>query len=152
DAHPHAMSALAQLAFAYQGGFKMKQALELWVQARDTAVAMLGPEHPLTLRILRSLASMYRAYGRTAEAIALLEQVRERQVMVLGGQHPATLVTLNILALAYQDAGEWNKAAPLFHQAASGVEKLGYAHYDAGRILRNVSTCHEHLQQYDQAE
>ena len=72
--------------------------------------------------------------------------------MILGGHHPATLITLDDLALAYQDAGKLDKALPLFQQAAAGVEKLKFAHDDAGRIVRNLCKCHEQLKQYDQAE
>jgi serine/threonine protein kinase/tetratricopeptide (TPR) repeat protein len=150
--HPHAVAALGRLAFAYQAGYRMKPALALFEQARDTIVPKLGPHHPLTLKILHNLAVMYRAYGRTADAIALLEPVREKRLMALGGHHPATILTLNELAMAWVGAGEPEAALPLFQQAAAGVERLAYAHDDAGRIVHHAADCHEQLQQYEQAE
>jgi tetratricopeptide (TPR) repeat protein len=152
DDHPKAIAAMGTLAFAYQGGFKMKQALALFEQARDKTVPKLGPYHPLTLQILHNLGHMYRVYRRTPEAIALLEQVRERKLMILGGHHPSTLITLWDLAGAYRDAGELDKALLLSQQAASGVEKLKFAHGHAEVIVQALSSCHEQLKQYDQAE
>ena len=143
---------MGTLAYVYQGGYKMKQALTLLEQARDKTVPKLGPYHPLTLKTLNRLGHMYRAYGRTPEAIALLELVRERELMVLGGQHPLTLTTLWDLALAYRKAGELNKALLLYQQSAAGVERLNYAHSYAHVILDSLAGCHEQLNQYDQAE
>src|SRR5262249_32349657 len=68
------------------------------------------------------------------------------------GHHPATLVTLQELAWAYRNAGEVDKALPLFQQAAAGVERLKFAHGSADVIVRSLSSCHEQLKQYDQAE
>jgi eukaryotic-like serine/threonine-protein kinase len=152
DIHPRAIEAVARLAYAYQAGYKMKAALDLYTRAQGITLLKLGPHHPLTLKVQGGLAHMYRVYRRTLEAIDLLENVRERQVTILGGHHPATLMTLLELAMTYQDAGELDKALPLFQQAATGVEKLEYAHSEAGRIFSNLASCHEQLKQYDQAE
>jgi eukaryotic-like serine/threonine-protein kinase len=152
DDDPRAIEAMGALAYVYQGGYKMKQALTLFEQARDKTVPKLGPYHPLTLKTLNRLGHMYRAYGRTPEAIALLELVRERELMVLGGHHPLTLTTLWDLALAYRKAGELNKALLLCQQSAAGVERLNYAHSYAHVILESLASCHEQLNQFDQAE
>jgi hypothetical protein len=152
DDNPKAIDAMGALAYVYQGGYKMKQALALFEQARDQTVPKLGPYHPLTLRTLNRLGHMYRAYRRTPEAIALLELVRERELLVLGGHHPLTLTTLWDLAGAYRSAGELNKALLLYEQSAAGVEKLNYAHSYAHVILESLSSCHEQLKQYAQAE
>jgi len=150
--HPHAIAAVCKLAHAYQAGFKMRQALALFEQARDNAVRKLGLYHPVTLKTKHGLAHMYRAYQRTSEAIALFEEVREGQLMTLGGHHPSTVVTLGDLGLAYRDAGEHDKALPHFQQAARGVEKLAFAHDQAGRIIHNLARCHEQLKQFEPAE
>ena len=152
DDDPRAIEAMVALAHVYQGGYKMKQALTLFEQARDKTVPKLGPYHPLTLKTLNRLGHMYRAYGRTPEAIALLELVRERELMVLGGHHPLTLTTLWDLAGAYRKAGELDKALLLYQQSAAGVERLNYAHSYAHVILISLASCHEQLNQYDQAE
>jgi tetratricopeptide (TPR) repeat protein len=152
DDHPQVISAMVTLAVAYQAGYKMKAALDLFEQARDKTVPKLGPDHPVTLKILRSLANIYRAYRRMPEAIALFEQVREKQVLTLGGHHPSTLITLEELGYAYRADGKLDKALPLLRQAAAGLEKLKFAHQQAGRIVRNLCDCLEQLGQYDEAE
>src|SRR5262249_39817741 len=152
DDHPQAIDAMGNLAYVYQGGYKMKQALALYEQARDEIVPKLGPYHPQTLKRPSELGHMYRAYGRLPEAIALLEQVRERELMTLGGQHPSTLVTLWDLAWAYRKAGELDKAILLHQQAAEGVERLKFAHYGADQILSGLARCLAPLKRHDEAE
>jgi serine/threonine protein kinase/tetratricopeptide (TPR) repeat protein len=152
DGHPHAIAALNNLAWVYQRCYRMKQALALFERARDTTVPKLGPYHPETLKILEGLAHMYRVYQRTPEAIALFEPVLERKMMVLGGHHPSTLGTLLSLAMSNVDAGVPDKALPLFQQAATGVERLQFAHDDADQMVHNLANCHEQLNQFDEAE
>jgi tetratricopeptide (TPR) repeat protein len=143
---------MGNLAWAYQRCYKMRQALALFKQARDTAMLKLGPNHPQTLNILHGVAHMHRVYRETPEAIFLLEHVREKRVLILGDHHPATIGTLKDLALAYQDAGELNKALSLLQQAAVAAEKLEYATDTAEMIYHNLASCHEQLKQYYQAE
>ncbi len=95
---------------------------------------------------------MYRAFGRTAEAIALAEQVRDVRVMTLGAYHPDTIHTLDNLGLAYQAAGQPEKALAMFQQAAAGLEKLDFAHAEAGLIVGNLCDCLEQREQFDQAD
>jgi serine/threonine protein kinase len=130
--HPKTIIALNNLAHRYRGVDNMRQALALFEEARDAVVPKLGADHPTTLTVLDNLASMYRAFGRTDEAIALGEQVREARVRNLGVYHAETIHTLGQLALAYIAAGKTDKALPLLEQAAAGLEKLRFAHGDAG--------------------
>jgi tetratricopeptide (TPR) repeat protein len=152
DDHPRAVAAMESLAYTYQAGYKMPQALELFQRARNQIVPKLGDYHPLTLRILHGLAHMHRAYRNLPEAISLYQVVRERREIVHGLYHPLTIVTLDGLASAYRQGGDDAKALPLLRQAAEGVERLAYAHVNAGFIIRNLTECYEALGQYDQAE
>src|SRR5262249_56616058 len=74
------------------------------------------------------------------------------EVKKLGADHPLTLTTLNNLAGAYLAAWKLEQALPLFQQAATGIEKRQFRHQYAGRILGNLSDCHEQLKQYQPAE
>jgi tetratricopeptide (TPR) repeat protein len=95
---------------------------------------------------------MYRAYGRKAEAVALAEQVRDGRVMTLGAYHPYTLYTMNNLGHAYLAAGNPEKALALFEQAAAGIERIGFIHVAAGRIVTDLCNCLEEQEQTKRAD
>jgi tetratricopeptide (TPR) repeat protein len=78
---------------------------------------------------------MCRAAGRAEEAIPLAEQVRDARVRMLGAYHRETIQSLENLGLAYQAAGQPDKAAPLFQQAAQGLEQLAFMHDEAALIV-----------------
>ena len=110
----------------------MKEALALFEEARDAIVPKArcrSPEHP---HILDNLARMYRAFGRTAEAIDLAEQVRDARVMILGSYHPRPSSRWITWPWRTRPTGKPEKALPLFQQAAAGIEKLEFAHDEAG--------------------
>jgi serine/threonine protein kinase/tetratricopeptide (TPR) repeat protein len=144
-AHPRAIASLNNLAFRYQAVGKMRKALALFEEARDAIVPKLGADHPLTLIVLDNLARMYRAFGRTDEAIPLAERVRDARVMSLGAYHPDTIHTLENLALGYLAVGGPEKALPVYKQAAAGLERIGFVHGEAGRIVGGLCDCLETL-------
>src|SRR5262249_34055431 len=86
------------------------------------------------------------------QALPLIEETLKLIKAKLGADHPRTLVSMNNLATAYRDAGKLDQALPLYQQAAAGMEKRGFPHGHAGRIVQNLSDCHERLKQFDQAE
>jgi eukaryotic-like serine/threonine-protein kinase len=150
--HPAVIAAMNALAVAHRAAWKMRPALALLAQAREKAVRKFGEDHPITLLVLDNLACTYRAFGRTTDAIELAERVRARQAIHLGVYHPLTLSTLYTLSQAYRDAGDLNKALTLSQQAASGVEKLGFAYDGARLVIHHLCECHERLKQYGHAE
>jgi serine/threonine protein kinase/tetratricopeptide (TPR) repeat protein len=150
--HVLAIAALDNLAGRYQGNGKMRKALELFEEARDRVVPRLGPEHPASLNILGNLARMYRAFGRAAEAVSLAERVRDARVRTLGSYHPDSLYTTHDLACAYQAAGEIEKALAMYQQAASGLERLDFAHVTAYQMIWDFCDCLEQRGQFDHAE
>jgi tetratricopeptide (TPR) repeat protein len=152
DDHPKSIAAMSQLAFIFQGSYRMKEALALYQRARDQIVPKLGDYHPLTIVILRDLGHMLRVYERTGEAVSLLEVVRERELMIHGGQHPSTLATLFHLAAAYKGAGDLDKALALLQQAADGAEKLNFEHSYSDMILKSLAIVHENMKQLGLAE
>ena len=70
----------------------------------------------------------------------------------LEADHQDAFITLSDLAGAYALAGNLKQALPLYHQAALSIEKRKFVHPNAGRIVCDLSECHEQLKQYDQAE
>jgi tetratricopeptide (TPR) repeat protein len=142
---------MGYLAYAYQGGYRMPEALALFERARDRTVPKLGDNHPLTLAILRNLGHMLHVYGRTSEAVPLLEQVRERELMVHGGQHPNTIVATFELAAAYGSADDLKKSLAMYQLAAAGVERIRFEHSYSDLILEGLSRIHELLKQFDAA-
>jgi DNA-binding SARP family transcriptional activator len=150
--HPDTLTTLDNLAGAYRDAGKMAAAIALFEQVRDARVQQLGADHPHTLTTLNNLAVAYRASGKTAEAIALFEQVRDARMQTLGADHPDAHTALANLASAYLATGKVAQALPLFQQAAKGIERCQFRHEHAGPILRDLSDCHERLQQYEPAE
>jgi len=108
--------------------------------------------HLNTLISLHGLASAYQAAGRIDEAIRPYEVIRQIFEKKYGLEHRHTLSAINQLAEAYQAAGKLAQAQPLFHRAAVGIEKDQFQHPEAGRIVGNLSDCHELLDQYAEAE
>src|SRR5262249_8377410 len=54
--HPSTLDALHNLAGAYQGAGKVREAAALYERVRDARIAKLGPDHPSTLTTLGNLA------------------------------------------------------------------------------------------------
>jgi serine/threonine protein kinase/tetratricopeptide (TPR) repeat protein len=150
--HPLAIESLNNLASRYQGAGKMRQALALFEEARDGVVARLGAEHPASLGILDNLARMYRAFGRSAESVSLAQQVRDARVMTLGPYHPDSIYTTHNLGAAYQAAGEPEKALDTYRQAATGLERINFAHAGAYLIIWDLCDRLEERQQFDRAD
>jgi tetratricopeptide (TPR) repeat protein len=59
---------------------------------------------------------------------------------------------MDSLAKGYQAAGKLDLALPLYQEAAVGIEKRGFQHEHAGRVVNNLSGCYEQLGKFDQAE
>jgi eukaryotic-like serine/threonine-protein kinase len=149
---PLTLSSMNNLAAAYLVAGKPDQALPLLEETFRLTKARLGADHPLTLASMNDLAGAYRDAGKLDQALPLIEATLKLVKAKLGADHPHTLICMNNLATAYRDAGKLDQALPLYQQAAAGMEKRGFKHGDAGRIVKNLSDCHERLKQFDQAE
>ena len=108
--HPLTLTALNNLAGAYQTAKKLPEAIELYKQVHDIQVKKLGADHPSTLNTLHNLASAYQEAGKLAQAIELFERVCDAQVKALGADHPATLKAHDNMAGAYEAAQQFDKA------------------------------------------
>src|SRR5262249_8483220 len=136
--------------YAYQSIRKMNDTVALFEQARRTIVPKLGADYLLTLTILHNISWTYRAVNRVLEAIELAKQVRVKRLSILEEFHQATLVSLDNLAMGYRASGKLDLALPLFLQAAIGMERLKFAHPEAGRIVFSLCDCLERCNRSDE--
>ena len=79
-------------------GAKCAAAEATSLEANDSAMRLLGPDHPDNLRAARNHAANLALQGHNAEAEEMLRGVHTAQVRQLGAEHPETLSTLNQLA------------------------------------------------------
>jgi tetratricopeptide (TPR) repeat protein len=149
---PDTVMTLHHLALAYRRANKLPEAIVLHEQVYDAQLRRLGPDHPHTLTALNNLAWTSRFAGKTAEAIALYEQVREARMRKLEADQQDAFITLTDLAEAYALAGNLEQSLRLHHQTALAIEKRKFVHPEARRVVHNLSSCHELLKQYAEAE
>jgi serine/threonine protein kinase/Tfp pilus assembly protein PilF len=150
--HVRTLVTLSDLAGAYQHAGKLPRAIELLEKVHDAQVRKHGTDHRYSLVTLSNLATAYQRAGKLPQAIERFEKVRAAMAKQFGPDHPETLTTLNNLGAAYYAASKWEQALPLFREAAEGIEKQKFLHPYSVSILLNVSSCHEKLQQYAEAE
>src|SRR5262245_22843212 len=150
--HPDTLSTMSELADAYRAAGNLPEAIRLYEHVVKVRQRKLPTGHVQTLMTLNSLASAYQAAGKVEESIQAYEQLRDIYENRFGPGHRHTLYTLKTLAGAYQAAGKSDRALPVLHQAAVTIEKAGFEHPEAGRIVDSLSECLELLKQSDQAE
>src|SRR5262249_42656184 len=66
--------------------------------------------------------------------------------------HPGTFLVMCNLALAYEAAGKPNLAAPLYRDAAEGMEKLRFQDERAWRVVHFLSDFYDRSRQFGEAE
>jgi tetratricopeptide (TPR) repeat protein len=136
--HPETLTALNNLATAYQKAGRTAEAIQLLEQVCRQAQQLGSDRHGLGA--LNNLAWAYADAGRTAETIRLFEQVRARQVEKLGPDHPETLTTLHALAAAYQQAGRTGEAIALLERVrAQQTRQLGPDHLHTLHTLDSLA-------------
>ncbi len=150
--HPDTLTSMNNLAMGYRAAGKLDLAVSLLKETLKITKAKLGPGHPQTLGCMNNLAGGYFALGKLDQAIPLLDETLQIRKAKLGPDHPDTLLSMNNLARACFAADKPERALALYQQAAAGVEKGHFQHEFAGRIINNLSGCHEKLKQFDQAE
>ncbi len=150
--HPSTLQSMNNLGLGYFEGRKLDLALPLFEETLKLAKARLSPDHTTTLATINNLASGYQAAEKLDLAMPLFEEALKLIMAKLGPDHPSTLITLRNLATCHRDAGTLEQALPLFLEAAAGIERRGFAHEYAGRIVGSLCDCYELLNQHDEAE
>ncbi|CAN1179740.1 Protein KINESIN LIGHT CHAIN-RELATED 3 [Linum perenne] len=80
--------ALNQMGLACVQRFAIKEAMELFEEAKDVLEQQCGPDHPDTLGVYSNLAGTYDAMGRLEDAIKVLEHVVQVREEKLGTANP----------------------------------------------------------------
>ncbi|KAL4735655.1 hypothetical protein BDV11DRAFT_211854 [Aspergillus similis] len=111
--HPMTLETMNNMALAYEGLGKYKEAEEIWAQLLETDKRMQGPEHPLTINSMHNLTNTYTEVGRLTEAEELGLQVVEISKRVLGAEHSDTLDSIALLSSVHKKLGKPNKAEEL---------------------------------------
>ena len=101
------------LADLYGSTGRFAEAGRLLDQARDDALATLGPDHAVTLAVINAAGSNSFRQGRYDEALSRFRTAYERRARLLGPDHADTLFTMNNLVLAYAYSGRNAEAADL---------------------------------------
>jgi serine/threonine protein kinase/lipopolysaccharide biosynthesis regulator YciM len=150
--HPDTLTAMHNLAVAYERAGQLNRALPLYEQALKVRRAKLGDDHPHTLKSMDGLASAFRAAGQLDRAIPLHEQALEGRRSKLGGDHLDTLASMLNLALAYHYAGQLDRAVPLGEQALKVFRaKLGDDHPETLLSMNNLAGAYYEAGQVDRA-
>ena len=148
--HEYALSALDDLASAYQAAGKHDLALLLFEQVVASQKKRFGADAPNTLKSTNDLAEIYRTTGKLEEALQLFEEVVRRSTAKLGRDHPNTLRTINNLALTYQATGKLDLALPLFEEVVKKHEsQAGLDHPDTLVTTNNLACAYYAAAKFD---
>jgi serine/threonine protein kinase/tetratricopeptide (TPR) repeat protein len=92
------------------------EAVPLFVKARETRTAKLGPVNPDTLASMNNLAMAYEHAGKLDLALALYVETLRLRKATLGADQPDTLTSMNNLAVGYWKADKVDLALPLWEE------------------------------------
>ena len=122
----------------------------LFIKARATFAAGLGPDHPETLEIMNNLARSYAMAGQIDRALQLFGETLELRKAKLGPDHPDTLMSMNNLAASYIQAGQIDRAFRLFRETLElRKAKLGPDHPDTLMSMNNLAVSYIQAGQID---
>ena len=147
------LSNMNDLAEAYIGQGRSKEAEELLMQVLEARKGVLGVEHPDTLSSISNLAHTYQEQGRWKEAEELYMQVIEAQKRVLKLEHPDTLTSLHNLAYTYREQGRLGEAEEVYVQVIEAEKTvLGVEHPNTLTSLHNLGCTYQQLGRWGEAE
>jgi serine/threonine protein kinase/Tfp pilus assembly protein PilF len=129
-----------------------REAIPLFVNARDVRAEKLGADHPDTLTSMESLGLGYQADGKLDLALPLLEEALERRKATLGAVHRDTLSSMNSLAVGYEAAGKLELALPLLKETLKLTKsKLGVDHADTLSTMNNLASAYRAAGEFELA-
>ena len=117
-----------------------REAIPLFLRARETHKSLLGDDHPDTLMSMNNLGIGYQDAGKLDLALPLLEETLKLRKAATGADHPETLLSMNNLAACYIAAGKPDLAVPLLEQALKlRKAKLGTDHPHTITSMNNLA-------------
>ncbi len=117
------LSAMNDLALAYDTIGKGAEAIALWETVRDHEIKKLGADDVNLLTTLANLAAGYQRANRLDKAVPLFEDVVKRQEAMLGREHPFTQMTRSNLGYTYFMMNRPKDAVPLLELVYKGSKK-----------------------------
>lgn len=106
-----------------QNGGQLQAALDVYTDAKQPGLAVLGDKHLTTLAICDNLAALYSEMGRKKDALELCEWTLARKQVALGRGHRSTVASLVSLASIYKSSGRFADALPLQVEALDWYTK-----------------------------
>jgi non-specific serine/threonine protein kinase/serine/threonine-protein kinase len=146
--HPRTLGVMNNLATGYEQAGRLDKLLPLRKKALNQMKATFGADHPVTLKAMNNLAEAYRADGQLNRALGLYDKT----LKLMKADDPTTFVVMSNQALAYGADGKPDQAAPLFREAAEGMEKLRFRHEHAWRVVYNLCDHLDRSGQFGEAE
>ncbi|KAB8416437.1 hypothetical protein FH972_024956 [Carpinus fangiana] len=117
------------LALAYQGLKRWKEAEDLMAETLSIQKQMLGATHLHTLTSVLNLGLLFLAQERWEEAEMLVSQAMEQGELALGEYHPVTLASIESLVAIREHQRRWAEAEQLAQKALAGrVQVFGRDH------------------------
>ena len=127
--HPDAITARANLAFAYRSAGQLREAIRAYERTLADRERVQGRDHADTRSARASLAAAYQQAGRLADAIHHYEQALADSERMLGPGDLETLTTRSSLAAAHFADGRMAEVIPLLRRTLADSERyLGLDH------------------------
>jgi non-specific serine/threonine protein kinase/serine/threonine-protein kinase len=133
--HEYTLGCMNGLALVYVEAGRVDEALALFEEVVRLQTHQLGAKHPSTLECMNDRAAGYLAAGQLDKALWYFEEILPDFCARQGPEHPKTLECMGNFASALQRAGKLERVLPLFEQSARGIEKRGFRHAFAGRVM-----------------
>ena len=150
EEHSETLSALHNLAVAYEHLGELGKAAEHAEKAYILYSKIFGEKHPDTLTSLRLLISIGIEMGYNKPQLTLLAKKGYTLCsQILGEEHPDTLASLDRLAIAFGEQGDYKKELELEEKAYTLCSRiLGEEHPNTARVLNNLARAYSHQRDY----
>ncbi|HEV2969668.1 MAG TPA: serine/threonine-protein kinase [Pirellulales bacterium] len=143
---------LAAIGQSYSGLGLFREAIPVNEQARDLAMAVLGPEDPIVLARMNEVAAAYFESGRYTESLPLFEELVKLSTAKIGPERHCTLEWMGNLALNYQRTGRLDDAIRLMEKTLKiQTAKLGPEHPDTLGSMNNLGNVLNEVGRSDEA-
>ena len=105
-------------------GNQLKEAEQLYREAADRSLRVLGEDHLGTLINMDNLAGLLEAQGDDAGALELRIRVLAAFDRAYGADHPETLLAVNNLGILHRRLGHPDQAAKLLRRAVEAQQRV----------------------------
>ena len=121
---PETATYLSNLAVLHRSKGDNEKALELYNDALEIRMNLLGPIHAATATSYNSIGALYSRMGERDKALTFLETALDIRRTVLGNGHPDTAVSLNNLAKWHEGERNYDRALEFYIEALSVEDSI----------------------------